>query len=56
MNMEYYYIMYYKEEYDSFQNMISKKKFDDYVEYSKMVPLEYLFYKTFLMSKWNNDK
>ena len=54
--MEYYYIMYYKEEMKSFLNLISKKDFDDYVEYSKMVPLEYSFYKTFLVSKWNNDK
>lgn len=56
MYNDYYLFWYICKEDESFQNMISKKKFDDYMEYSKMVPLEYLFYKTFLMSKWNNDK
>ena len=56
MNVEYYFIWYIKHEINFFQNMISKKKFDDYMEYSKMIPLEKMFYKTFILSKWNNDK
>lgn len=55
MNNEYYYIWYVKEKNDSFQNMISKKNFDDYMEYSKILPIEKMFYKTFLVSKWNDD-
>ena len=52
----YYYIMWYKET-DPFEELVSNgKKFDDFMERSKILPTEKMFYKTFLLSKWKDGK
>jgi len=50
-----YEIWFIWKEDDSFQKMISKKKFDDFMECSKIIPTEKMFYRTFLLSKWKDD-
>ena len=52
----YYFFDYYVDyEEISFKNIISKKSFDDFMECSKILPTEKMFYKTFLLSEWKND-
>lgn len=56
MYSNYYFFDYYVDyEEISFKNMISKKKFDDFVERSKNTMTEKMFYKTFLLSRWKDD-
>jgi hypothetical protein len=35
--INYYYIEYYKDEYNSFQKLVSNKIFDDFIEYIIMI-------------------
>ena len=57
MYNNYYFFDYYVDyEEISFNNMISRKKFDDNMERSKILPTEKMFYKTFILSEWKNEK
>ncbi len=54
-DIEYFFVWYYKSEKSDFEKMISKKDFDDFVERSKILPTEKMFYRTFLSSIWKDD-
>lgn len=54
-DIEYFFVWYYKTEKSEFEKMISKKDFDDFIEYSKELPTEKMFYRTFLLSEWKDD-
>ena len=51
---EYFFEWYYNFEKSEFEKMISKKDFDDFVERSKILPTEKMFYRTFLTSEWKD--
>ena len=51
---EYFFEWYYDFEKSEFEKMISKKDFDDFVERSKILPTEKMFYRTFLTSEWKD--
>ena len=53
--MNYFFEWYYKSEKSKFEKMISEKDFDDFVERSKILPTEKMFYRTFLSSTWKDD-
>ena len=53
--INYFFDWYYKSEKSEFEKMISKKDFDDFVERSKILPTEKIFYRMFILLKWKDD-